>query len=51
EALTKRMLKLAQQSKVPAVSVTETEPAGMTYQQWMLSQLDRLSAALKTQSP
>jgi zinc/manganese transport system substrate-binding protein len=46
EALTKRMLKLAQQSQVPAMSVTETEPAGKTYQQWMLSQLDALGAAL-----
>ncbi|WP_407668557.1 metal ABC transporter solute-binding protein [Paraburkholderia dilworthii] len=46
EALTKRMLKLAQQSNVPTVSVTETEPAGNTYQTWMLSQLDALGAAL-----
>jgi len=46
EALTKRMLKLAQQSKVPTMSVTETEPAGKTYQTWMLSQLDALGAAL-----
>ncbi|WP_144163189.1 metal ABC transporter solute-binding protein [Paraburkholderia sp. BCC1885] len=46
EALTKRMLKLAQQSHVPTMSVTETEPAGKTYQVWMLSQLDALSTAL-----
>jgi zinc/manganese transport system substrate-binding protein len=46
EALTKRMLKLAQQSHVPTMSVTETEPAGKTYQQWMLSQLDALESAL-----
>jgi zinc/manganese transport system substrate-binding protein len=46
EALTKRMLKLAQQSHVPTMSVTETEPAGKNYQVWMLSQLDALSAAL-----
>ncbi|RFU46890.1 metal ABC transporter solute-binding protein [Paraburkholderia sp. DHOC27] len=46
EALTKRMLKLAQQSHVPAMSVTETEPGGTTYQQWMLSQLDALDKAL-----
>ncbi|WOD17409.1 metal ABC transporter solute-binding protein [Paraburkholderia kirstenboschensis] len=46
EALTKRMLKLAQESKVPTMSVTETEPAGNTYQTWMLSQLDALGAAL-----
>ena len=46
EALTKRMLKLAQQSHVPTMSVTETEPAGKNYQAWMSSQLDALSAAL-----
>jgi zinc/manganese transport system substrate-binding protein len=46
EALTKRMLKLAQQSKVPTMSVTETEPAGKTYQTWMLTQLDALGKAL-----
>ena len=31
EALTKRMLKLAKDSRVPSVSVTETLPAGKTY--------------------
>jgi len=46
EALTKRMLKLAQQSNVPTVSVTETQPASKTFQQWMLSQLDELGKAL-----
>ena len=51
EALTKRMLKLAQQSQVPTVSVTETQPAGKTFQQWMLVQLDALSAALAGKNP
>ncbi|TCG07918.1 cation ABC transporter substrate-binding protein [Paraburkholderia steynii] len=46
EALTKRMLKLAQQSHVPTVSVTETQPAGKNYQQWMLAQLNALGNAL-----
>jgi zinc/manganese transport system substrate-binding protein len=46
EALTKRMLTLAQQSHVPTVSVTETQPAGKHYQQWMLAQLDALGNAL-----
>jgi zinc/manganese transport system substrate-binding protein len=46
EALTQRMLKLAQQSQVSTMSVTETEPAGKTYQTWMLTQLDALSHAL-----
>ncbi|WP_240702455.1 metal ABC transporter solute-binding protein [Trinickia terrae] len=47
EALTRRMLKLAQQSKVPAMSVTETEPAAKNFQKWMAVQLDALSAALE----
>jgi zinc/manganese transport system substrate-binding protein len=47
EALTKRMLKLAHDSGVPTVSVTETEPAGKNFQKWMASQLDALSVALE----
>lgn len=46
EALTRRMLALAKESKVPAVSVTETQPAGVTFQQWMMAQLDALDHAL-----
>lgn len=51
EALTKRMLQLARQSGVPTVSVTETQPAGKTFQQWMLAQLDALEAALEGKQP
>ena len=51
EALTKRMLQLAKHSGVPTVSVTETQPAGKTFQQWMLGQLDALQSALETKSP
>ncbi|CAB3741717.1 metal ABC transporter solute-binding protein [Paraburkholderia rhynchosiae] len=46
-AMTRHMLKLASNSHVPAISVTETLPAGKNFQQWMGSQLDALSAALK----
>ncbi|PVX77879.1 metal ABC transporter solute-binding protein [Paraburkholderia unamae] len=46
EALTRRMLALAKQSKVPSVSVTETQPAGVNFQQWMLAQLEALDKAL-----
>jgi len=46
EAATKRLLKIAQQSKIPVVGVTETEPPGQTYQVWMTSQLDALEQAL-----
>ena len=48
EALTRRMLGLAQKSKLPTVSVTETQPAGVNFQQWMLAQLDALGHALAT---
>jgi zinc/manganese transport system substrate-binding protein len=44
--LTERMLKLAKKSRVPIVSVTETQPAGTTYQQWMSGQVDALANAL-----
>lgn len=47
--LTQRMLELARASHVTSVSVTETEPAGMTYQQWMSKQIDALAQALGEQ--
>ncbi len=46
EALTERMRKIAEASRVPVVGVSETEPQGQTYQSWMLSQLDALDRAL-----
>jgi zinc/manganese transport system substrate-binding protein len=46
EALTRRMLALAKQSNVPTMSVTETAPPNLSYQQWMLTQLDALDRAL-----
>jgi len=49
EALTERMRKLAEESSVPVVGVTETEPQGQNYQGWMLSQLDALDQALGKQ--
>ncbi|MGI4813158.1 MAG: metal ABC transporter solute-binding protein, Zn/Mn family [Janthinobacterium lividum] len=44
--LTTRLLKLAQSAGVPAVAVTETQPPGLSYVQWMMSQLDALERAL-----
>lgn len=41
-----RLLDLARVARVPIVAVTETEPAGLTYQQWMLRQLDALDRAM-----
>jgi zinc/manganese transport system substrate-binding protein len=46
EALTRRMQKIATQAGVPVVGVTETEPRGKDYQEWMISQLDALDRAL-----
>jgi zinc/manganese transport system substrate-binding protein len=47
EALTRRMLGIAKDAHLPTISVTETLPAGKTFQQWMSSQLDNLSGALQ----
>ena len=41
-----RLVRLAREGGIPVVAVTETQPAGMTYQAWMLAQLDALEAAL-----
>jgi zinc/manganese transport system substrate-binding protein len=46
EAAAQRLLKIARQSKIPVVGVTETEPAGKTYQTWMTGQLEALEKAL-----
>ncbi len=45
-ALAGRMRKIAKEAGVPVVGVTETEPAGRDYQEWMVSQLDALDRAL-----
>lgn len=44
--LTERMQALAKANNIPVVGISETEPAGKTYQQWMLHQLVTLDAAL-----
>jgi zinc/manganese transport system substrate-binding protein len=41
-----RMVKIAKASNVPVVGATETEPAGKSYQGWMLSELDAVNQAL-----
>jgi zinc/manganese transport system substrate-binding protein len=42
----KRLVNIAQESNIPIVGVSETEPAGKTYRNWMLEQLDALDKAL-----
>lgn len=46
EKLTQRLLAVARAAKVPVVAVTEMQPAGSTFEEWMLSQLDTLDKAL-----
>jgi zinc/manganese transport system substrate-binding protein len=36
---------------VPVVAVTETQPAGVSYQQWILNELDALDRALSRAVP
>jgi zinc/manganese transport system substrate-binding protein len=46
EKLAERLLTIARTAKVPVVAVTETQPAGASFQDWMLGQLDALDKAL-----
>lgn len=42
----KRLLNMAKANHVPVIGVTETEPKGLTYETWMVNQLDALDKAL-----
>jgi zinc/manganese transport system substrate-binding protein len=46
----KHLVELARVSNVPIVGVTETAPPGMSYQDWMLMQLDETEKALAAKS-
>jgi len=50
DKIVQTLVGIAHQSNVPVVGVTETEPAGMTYQTWMLSELNDTAAALAGQT-
>ncbi len=41
-----RLVRIAGQSKIPVVGVTETEPSGTGYRDWMMSELDAVARAL-----
>ncbi|MCQ8278447.1 zinc ABC transporter substrate-binding protein [Acetobacteraceae bacterium KSS8] len=43
-----RLKRIALQSGVPVVGVSETEPAGESYESWMLRQLDAVASALQS---
>ena len=45
-AAARRMVRIARDSNIPVVGVTETEPAGKSYQDWMTDQLDAVARAL-----
>lgn len=46
EKLTERLVAIAGKAKVPVVGVTETQPANVSFQDWMLGELDALDKAL-----
>jgi zinc/manganese transport system substrate-binding protein len=46
EPAVQRLVQMAKDEKIPVVGVSETEPAGADYQQWMGAQLDALDRAL-----
>jgi zinc/manganese transport system substrate-binding protein len=48
DSTTQRLQELARGAGVPVVGVTETMPAGVTYPQWMLGQLNALAQALES---
>jgi len=43
---TEHLLQLARSASIPVVGVTETEPEGTTYIDWMLSEIDAAEKAL-----
>jgi zinc/manganese transport system substrate-binding protein len=45
-ALVQHLIEMARASKIPVVGITETTPAGSSYQDWMLMQLDETQRAL-----
>ena len=46
EKLTERLREIANKANVPVVGVTETQPANISFQDWILGQLDALDKAL-----
>jgi zinc/manganese transport system substrate-binding protein len=46
DATGQRLIALAKAANVPVVAVTETCPPGLSYQDWMLGELDKTATAL-----
>lgn len=51
DPMAERMEKIAKESHVPVVGATETQPAGKTYQAWMLSEVEAVDRALAAKAP
>jgi zinc/manganese transport system substrate-binding protein len=51
DAAAQRLVRIAQQLKIPVVGVTETEPPGKSYQDWMMGELDAIAQALLSAPP
>ncbi len=50
-AMARRMRTIAEKAHIPVVAVTETEPAGETYQHWMATALDAVARSLAAPRP
>jgi zinc/manganese transport system substrate-binding protein len=48
--LVRHLIALAHDANIPVVGITETAPAGVSYQDWMLRQLDETARALSGSS-
>jgi zinc/manganese transport system substrate-binding protein len=46
DAAAQRLVRIARQSGIQIVGVTETEPPGKTYQEWMASELEAIAQVL-----
>ncbi len=46
DKIVQQLVAIANAAKVPVVAVTETQPGGMTFQQWMQSQVNNTEKAL-----
>jgi len=44
--LVQHLVQLARMSEIPVVGVTETSPPGLSYQDWMMSELSAAEKAL-----
>jgi zinc/manganese transport system substrate-binding protein len=51
DKVVQHLVDLARASDIPVVGVTETAPPGLSYQDWMLSELDATEKALAGPSP